>query len=346
MSGPSSRGPAIREREFHAWLARHLPAGRKGLLPLGDDAAALRPPSGRVAVLTTDAMVEGVHFLPNSAAADVGRAAAGVNLSDLAAKGAAPAALLFALIVPPGTPRVWTTTVSRAAERCAERYGARIVGGDTKPGPFRAVVGFALGWGRPGSLAPRTGARAGDLVVTTGVVGRGGLAASRLASAGRPSPRALSGLLDVRPRVAEGMVLARFAHAMLDTSDGLAEASRLLAEASRVRVVVEEGRLPLAPGVARASSGATSRRALAFFGGDYELLATLAPAEFRRAAHAVRARGGRITPIGRVEAGRGAWLAGRGGEAVPMPESGWQPFGRTRLPARGTHVTAVRRAAP
>ena len=69
------KGPPIREREFHAWLARHLPAGRRGLLPLGDDAAALRPPAGSVAVLTTDSLVEGTHFLPGSPPGRLGSAA-------------------------------------------------------------------------------------------------------------------------------------------------------------------------------------------------------------------------------------------------------------------------------
>jgi len=320
-------GPAIHEREFHAWLARHLPAGRDGLLPLGDDAAALRPPRGRVAVLTTDALVEGTHFLRASPPSRIGSAAAGVNLSDLAAKGAVPAALLLAIVVPPGTPRAWAAAVTLAAERACARYGGRLVGGDTKPGPVRAVVGFALGWGRPGHLAPRTGARPGDALVTTGTVGRGGWAAARLASSGRKTPRVLAELLDVRPRIAEGVALARSAHAMLDTSDGIAEAARLLSEASHVRLDVEESRLPLAPGLVRAATTGADRRSLAFYGGDYELLAAIAPVDLGRATLAVRRSGGRLTLVGQVSAGRGAWLV-HDGRSTPMPPAGWQPFAR------------------
>jgi thiamine-monophosphate kinase len=250
-----------------------------------------------------------------------------VNLSDLAAKGAVPAALLLAIIVPPGTPRAWAAQVTSAAERVCEHYGARIVGGDTKPGSLRAVVGFAVGWGRSGRLAPRSGARPGDVLATTGTVGRGGLAAARLGSGLRPSARVLSDLLEVRPRVAEGIALARWAHAMLDTSDGLAEASRLLAEASRVRVDVDEALLPLAPGLERAAHSRAERRNLAFFGGDYELLVALAPADLDRAERSVRQRGGRLTAVGRVGTGRGAWIV-NGDRATAMPSAGWQPFGR------------------
>jgi thiamine-monophosphate kinase len=317
--------PAIRERNFHAWLVSHLPAGHRGILPLGDDAAALRPPAGTVAVLTTDSLVEGTHFLPGSPPARIGSAAVAVSLSDLAAKGARPAAVLLAVIVPPGTPRAWVQALALGAERAAVRYGASVVGGDTKPGPVRTVVSSALGWGRPRHLAPRSGAREGDLLVTTGVVGRGGVAAAELPTRRLPTPRALASLLDVRPRVLEGQVLVRWAHAMLDTSDGLAEATRLLAASSRVRVVVDEPRLPMAPGLRRLARSPVGRRTLAFFGGDYELLATLRPADLRAARRAVHAVGGRLTRIGRVERGSGAWLATAAG-LLPMPNPGWVPF--------------------
>jgi len=322
---PASQSKAIDERRFHDWLARELPAGRTGLLPLGDDAAAIRVPPGKVAVLSIDSLVEGTHFRPRAPPRRVGAAAAGVSLSDLAAKGAEPAALLLAIVVPVGTPQTWAEEVIRGAERTAERFGMRLVGGDTKPGPVRTVVSSVVGWAREGSLAPRSGARPGDLVATTGSVGRGGVAAARLGRTKRPDSRALSGMLDVRPRVVEGATLVRWAHAMLDTSDGLAEASRLLAEASRVRVEVDEDRLPLTPALRDPNLSAAERRRRTLYGGDYELLLTLPPRAFPTAQRAVRDAGGRLTAIGRVVRGRGAWLE-YGGRMRPMPPAGWQPF--------------------
>ncbi len=317
-------GPAIEERKFHAWLASHLRAGRSGLLPLGDDAAALRPPVGTVAVLTTDALVEGTHFLRDSPPDGIGYAAVAVSLSDLAAKGAVPAAVLLALILPPGTPCTWAAAVVRGAERASRRFGAGVVGGDTKPGPVRAVVGFGLGWGREGRLAPRSGASPGDLLAVTGTVGRGGWAAARWRE-GRARPRALAELLRVRPRIAEGRALVRWAHAMLDTSDGLAEAARLLASASRAKVVIDERSLPLPPGMARLARSVSARRTLTFYGGDYELLAAVAPADLEPAARAVARVGGTLTRVGSVGRGRGAWLV-RDGREQTMPAAGWQPF--------------------
>jgi thiamine-monophosphate kinase len=318
------REPPVRERELHERLARRLPAGRSGLLPLGDDAAALRPEPGEVAVLSTDTLVEGSHFLPKSDPSEVGAAAAAVSLSDVAAKGARPVGILLAMMLPVGTPRRWAEEVVFGAERLGAKFGAHVVGGDTKPGPVRAVASTVLGFGPKKALAPRTGARPGDLVVTTGEVGAGGLAARAL---GRGvDARSMRALLRVRPRVGEGRVLGPLAHAMLDTSDGLAESARLLAAASRVAVVIEEERLPYAHGLVAAARTERERRAMAFFGGDYELLAALPARQWESAARSVERARGRLTRIGRVEPGRDAWLESQG-RRVPMPPAGWQPFG-------------------
>jgi thiamine-monophosphate kinase len=318
------RSAPVRERELHARLARRLPAGRTGLLPLGDDAAAVRPIPGQVAVVSTDTLVEGTHFLRRSDPARIGAAAAGVSLSDVAAKGARPVAILLALVVPVGTPSRWAESVVLGAEELGARFGAHVVGGDTKPGPVRAVASMVLGFGPEDALAPRTGARPGDVVATTGEVGRGGLAARGLRRG--PTRTTLAALLEVRPRVREGRVLGPLAHAMLDTSDGIAESARLLAGASRVRIVLDEDRLPYAPGLKRAASSRSDRRALAFYGGDYELLAAVSPRQWAAARAAVARVGGRLTRIGRVEPGKGAWLE-REGKRTRMPPAGWRPFG-------------------
>jgi len=204
-----------------------------------------------------------------------------------------------------------------------------LVGGDTKPGPVPTVVSSVVGWARDDALAPRSGARPGDLVATTGTVGRGGVAAAHLLGTRRPDRAALVEMLDVRPRVVEGKLLSRRAHAMLDTSDGLADAARLLAAASQVRVEVDWARLPLAARIRSGSLSAGEAQRRAFYGGDYELLLALPPRRFPSAQRSVRAAGGRLTAIGTVARGHGAWL--RVGPRVrPMPPAGWKPFARRR----------------
>jgi len=315
----------IDERKFHRWLARTLPSGATGRLPLGDDAASVDLPRGTVPVVSTDALVEGTHFLPGSPPRLVGRAASAVSLSDVAAKGAAPLAVFLAVLVPPGSPSGWPRAVSLGAEAEAAEFGAHLLGGDTKPAPVRSVVSTVVGAARPSVLVRRSGARPGDAVVTTGVVGRGGVAAEQLRRRGPEDPRAAAGIVRIQPRVKEGLALARFAGAMLDTSDGLAESARLMAAASRVHLVIDESALPYAPGIARLPPA--SRRAQAFYGGDYELLAAVPMRSLEPATRAVLRSGGRLSRIGSVRRGWGASLS-TGAGTLEMPPGGWQPFRR------------------
>lgn len=278
-----------------------------------------------MALLTTDALVEGTHFRADSPPADVGEAAASASLSDVAAKGGTPVALLIDLLLPPDTPARWAHQVTLGAERAMARFGAHLVGGDTKPAPERSVVGTVLAIAPVDRLVPRSGARPGDAVVVTGAVGRGGwVSLSWSASQRRPRVKRAH-LLRIVPRVKEGQRLARRAHAMLDTSDGIAEAAHLLAEASHVKLLIDSARLPLYPGLVRDRPSEVLHPQLAFFGGDYELLAALPPRAVAAARRALLALSCPLSVVGRVERGRGAWLVD-GNRTRPLPRAGWQPF--------------------
>ncbi len=175
-------------------------------------------------------------------------------------------------------------------------------------------MGTAVGWASRDALPTRRGARPGDAVVTTGWVGHGGAYQTNI-----------DRLLRVLPRVREGQLLARAAHSMTDTSDGIAEAARLIADGSRCRVVLVEEALPLHP---RLRVPGTSRRrniAAAFYGGDYELFATISSEKIPALVRELRREHCRLTVIGRVERGRGAWLE-RNGRPKPMPTLGWRHF--------------------
>jgi thiamine-monophosphate kinase len=298
---------------------------------MGDDVAAL--PVGReMLLLTTDALSEGSHFLPTADPRAIGRATVAASLSDIASKGGRPLAVLIDILVPPQTPMRWAQRVIEGAEALAVRYGCHVVGGDTKPAAGRTVVGTIVGVAGRGRLPARSSARPGDELVVTGTVGRGGRAALPILGRGEPNARERSALLDIRPRIAEGRVLARFARAMIDTSDGLADGARRLAHASGVRVVLDSERLPIDPGLRRLRP-ARRRLAIAMYGGDYELLAAIPRPQVGRAVRAVRKAGGRATPVGRIERGDGAFLA-VDGRRTPMPETGWDPFDPPRKRVR------------
>jgi len=220
-------------------------AGTSGelLVGIGDDAAVL---DGGL-VVCTDALVDGVHFRSDAMAArDIGLRAAAANLSDLAAMGARPLALLAAIGLPDGYQGAQELAAGLAG------HGVPLAGGDLTRAPVLTVAVTALG--RAARPVLRSGGRPGDRLVVTGPLG--GQAAS-----GYTRP--------VTPRLAEGVELAMVATAMIDLSDGIASDVRRLATASGTGAMVDLARLPRAP-------GATLEQAAAG-GEDYELLAAVPP---------------------------------------------------------------------
>jgi thiamine-monophosphate kinase len=200
-------------------------------------------------VVTQDALLEGVHFrLDRLSHRDLGYRAAAVNLSDLAASGAEPVALIVSLGVPADEE---LEAVIELYEGMAEA-GVPVVGGDTSEAARLYLSVTALG--RSARVPGRSGARPGDVLVVTGPLGAAG-AAFRAERYARPPLR-----------LHEGMALARVAHAMLDLSDGLAPDSGRIADRSGCRLTIELDRVPLAAGATVEDLG---------FGEDYELLAAV-----------------------------------------------------------------------
>jgi thiamine-monophosphate kinase len=224
-------------------------------------------------VVTQDTLVDGVHFrLDWLSWRELGFRAAAVNVSDLAASGAEPAALLVALALPGET----ELADALALYEGIGEAGVPVVGGDTTASPVATVTVTALGRSR--RVPGRAGARPGDALVVTGPLGAAGAAFRGRAYARPPL------------RVSEGRELARTAHAQMDVSDGLAVDLGHIARRSGVRCVVDLERVPLAPGATLDDVG---------FGEDYELLAAVPEV-------------GRFHAIGRVEAGEGVELLLRG----------------------------------
>ncbi|HKE99300.1 MAG TPA: thiamine-phosphate kinase [Actinomycetes bacterium] len=268
-------------------LTRGLPGGPGIEVGIGDDAAVVSLTPGWRLVATTDVLVEGRHFSERlSSPRDWGWKAVAVNLSDLAAMGARPLALLLALTVPEPTPLERLDRLYEGvAQACAE-LGVALAGGDVSGGPVLSLAVTALGEAeRP---VTRAGARPGDRLAVTGPLGA---AAAGLALLERGDAAARA-LLDrhpalaaahrrPRPALAAGARLARAgAHAMIDVSDGLAADALHLAEASGLGLAVHGALVPLAPGVEQAA-GLLGRDplALALGGGEDFVLAVALPAQ-------------------------------------------------------------------
>ena len=241
---------------------------------IGDDAAVLGALSrdiaadGRMLVVSTDACVEGVHFLPSwISAADVGARAIAAALSDLAAMGARADAVLCAFVVPEHW-RSRIVDVAGGIARVLAPTGAKIVGGNLSAGEAFAITTTVIG--STSRAVARRGAKPGDRLLVTGALGGPGRAVADWYAGATPSDWARERFASPTPRLHEGEYVARMgAHAMLDISDGLAADSRHLAAASGVRLRIEASRLPLGPGVSAAAALVS--------GEEYELLFAAPP---------------------------------------------------------------------
>ena len=274
----------------------------------GDDAAVLQPERGAFDVVTTDALVDGAHFdlrfVPPDA---VGYRALAVNLSDLAAMGAQPRAALLSLILPAA---LHVDTVDRILDgllALAATPRVAIVGGNITrtSGPLALDV-TALGSVRPRRILTRAGARPGDEVYVTGMLGDAAIGLRALAaSTGDAYPVAAARYLRPEPRVRAGLLLGRTraASSCMDLSDGLADAVRQVAAASEVGITLDRQAIPIGGDVRRwheQEGGDPIETALAG-GDDYELLFTTRPAHRGRARAAFKLMGDLpITRIGVV----------------------------------------------
>ena len=265
-------------------------------LGIGDDGAVLRVPRGRELVVVMDTMVEGVHFLRGTSAADVGWKSLAVNLSDLAAMGAEPAWATLALTLPEPD-ATWVRGFARGFAALAKRHGVALVGGDTTRGPLTITV-QAHGFVPPRRALRRDGARAGDAIFVSGTLGD--------AAAGLANPR--NAKLRVRldrpvPRVALGLALRGIASAAIDVSDGLAADLGHVLDASGVGAMLDVDALPSSRALRDA---VTDVRALQLGGGDdYELCFTVPARRVARVADIARELRLPLTRIGRIERERG-----------------------------------------
>ncbi|HET7586839.1 MAG TPA: thiamine-phosphate kinase [Gammaproteobacteria bacterium] len=238
-------------------------------LGIGDDAALLQVPAGHELAVTTDTMVEAVHFPADAPAHGIGYRALATNLSDLAAMGATPAWATLAVTLP-GADAAWIEAFSRGFFELADAFDVALVGGDVTRGPLTITVGM-YGVVAAGTALRRSGARPGDRIVVTGALGEAaaGLKAWPLADGG-------GRYLYPQPRVAEGQALRGYASAAIDISDGLLADLGHIIEASGVGAEVAAGQVPLAPTLASFDS-ATARETALTGGDDYELCFTIEP---------------------------------------------------------------------
>lgn len=341
MNTPGSRtaGPLaadLGERGLIERIRRMLPSPPADLLVgPGDDAAVVRPERGAVEILTTDALVEGVHFdFRFSTPADVGHKALAVNLSDVAAMGGTPRFALLSLMVPDACSVHAFDRLLDGFLQLAARSRVTVAGGNISRSPGPLVVDVTVtGSARPRKILTRAGGRPGDRLYVSGTLGAAAAGLSWLQQHAGPGGivEPQGAVLDCvqrhrrpQPRLRLGAVIGRTraASACMDLSDGLADAIRQVAEASGTGARIEADRLPIHEGARDIFSGAGKDPVeCALAGGDdYELLFAV-PARFKGRVRAASrlAQGLSLTHIGELTDERPLVVV-RDGAATALPQ--------------------------
>jgi thiamine-monophosphate kinase len=309
------------------------PLAGPGGLGLTDDAALVDCSPGHRLVVTVDAIVEGVHYLPEDPPDLVARKLLRVNLSDLAAMGARPLHYLLATALPATLGDDWVVRFAAGLAEDQRHFGVALLGGDSVATSGPAVLSLtALGEVAAGGEIRRSGAKPGDRIWVSGTIGdaflglqvlRGGY--TSLAPADRAALTRRFQLPE--PRTELGPRLAGIAHAMLDVSDGLIADLGHICETSQVGATIALPSLPLSPEARRAAAAEPELPAsLAAAGDDYELLFAAPPEAGEAISRLAAEIGLAITAIGTIEKRLGVRLVDAEGNPIPIATAGYRHF--------------------
>ena len=311
-------------RRFFTYRVRHT------VLAVGDDAAIVRARRGMELVITTDMLVAGRHFAHDADPRKLGHKSLAVNLSDLAAMGARPRWATLAVSLPRADAR-WLAGFSRGFMDLARRHDVDLVGGDTTRGPLNICV-EVIGEVPRGRALRRDGARTGDDVWVSGVLGDAALAlAARRVGLSPRERSALRSKLDApAPRIGLGVALRGIARSAIDVSDGLVADLGHICERSRVAAEVEFARIPASAAMTRRLDRPAARAALLAGGDDYELVFTAARAQRAAIGRLARRLRLKLTRIGRITQQRAGVppvaVRDAAGRPVPMKRGGYEHF--------------------
>lgn len=312
-----------------------LAASSPASLGLTDDAAVLPAAAGRDTVVTTDALVEGVHFLPDDPPAALAFKALGVNVSDLVAMAADPLGYTLAIALPAARGEDWLAEFVQGLGEAQERFGIPLLGGDSvsTPGPLTISV-TALGGVPAGRALRRGGGRPGDAVYVSGTLGDAALGLQLLNGAlDLDDAEAAAELADryrrPRPRTALVPVLRRFASAGLDVSDGLLADLGHLCRVSGLSATIRFDDLPLSPAARAALAARPGFAELPLVGGDdYEIVFSVPAGEGAAMEAAAQHAGVRVARIGMLEPGPSGEIGvlDRQGRRMEPARRGWVHF--------------------
>jgi thiamine-monophosphate kinase len=319
------------ERKLIKLIQSHLSIMPNLPVPFGDDVSAVNIGSGHVAVLKTDMLIGNTDVPRGMSLWQAARKAVVMNISDFAAKGVKPMALLVSIGLPRNFIQKDVEEIARGLNTGAQEYGAYVVGGDTSEASDLIVAISLFGTAKRKELVLRSGAKAGDIVAVTGFFGKPA-AGLRLLMDGYAASKELREVLlrsvcMPNAKLSEGLSLcrSRALSASIDSSDGLAWSLYELARMSNVGFLIDN--VPVANEVRRfAEFNGVDPLELALYGGEeYELVVTVKPKRWAEAKMAVKALGGRLLPIGKATRGSRVLLKVNG-KKIPVEARGWEHF--------------------
>lgn len=322
------------ERKIIEIIQNHLDVMPKMPIPFGDDISAYDLGDGKLAVLKTDMLIGKTDVPPSMSLWQAARKAVVMNVSDFAAKGVKPLAVLVSLGLPTGKSKRDVEEIGRGLNAGAREYGTYIVGGDTGEASDLVISVSVFGIAKKGDVMLRSGAKAGDIVAVTGFFGKSPAGLKILLNGFRTQSDMRQVLVDSvlmpHARLAEGLALSRAkaVSAAIDSSDGLAWSLHEISRASNVGFVID--RLPLAGEAKRfAQMNGLDLLELTLYGGEeYELVLTIKPGLFGKAKETAEKVGGELLPIGETTAERRILLDTDGKKRVIEPR-GYEHFANT-----------------
>ncbi len=290
----------------------------QGLLPIlgiGDDCAVLEVPTEKQLAVSTDTLVEGVHFLPNSDPRLLGHKVLAVNLSDLAAMGATPAWFSLAITLP-NIDKAWLSSFSAGLFALAKRHSLQLIGGDTTRGPLSVTVNI-MGLLPKHQRLTRSGAKVGDGVYVSGTIGNAGLGLEKAKSGEQGADdKDLIAYLKPNPRIDLGNELIKIASSCIDISDGLSADLNHVLKLSGVGAKIYHDKLPLTDSVRQHMDKVCDDLWPYSTGDDYELCFTVPEQVDIKSIADLRSYN--ITKIGVIDEGSGLRIEAKNGELIRL----------------------------
>jgi len=294
---------------------------------VGDDCAAFSF-GDKYLLVSTDMITAETHIPKKMTPWQIGWFIVSINLSDIAAKGGKPLGLVLSLGLPRNISDLFLKELMKGADLCATTYGTSIVGGDTKENSNITICGTVFGTVKKNEYMSRKGAKPGDIVAVTGMLGKAGAGYYALQH-NIENKKAISGLFEPNPRLKEGIALAglKAINSCMDISDGLSSSLYQLQELNTVGFEIEKEKIPLIQDLVKlASKGKLDAYEYGLhFGGDYELLLIVSSDKFEKVKRSIEKIGTSITPIGKVTKNREIYVVDKCSKKI-LSNGGYEHF--------------------